>query len=612
MGLDTKKILETPTKIFRQKYKEMEANYNKESAKKFIDWVKTQTLEVFMDNFIDITKESYYGTELTSFLISNCPMLFMGDYYNMIDMRFYLNRFIADNKSKVPDYQLEQYMDLHETINNEINNNYWSLNTMKLGSNTFSGDGIRSKTYDKIVRDFKISSLYEDKEEDCNIYTEYNKTLISIMNNIVPVVNNGMDVYRDKEGLDFINDAIHGVSKIVILLSNLKLYGGRYDEPFKTYPGLLEAFGCFRDFVNFIDSEHCTYAKNVFLTYLNRIFLDKRIRLNMDMFCEKKRCFYDPITTYVINSLDKRSLVTTIDSMKSVECREAEYIENVIHGSRFNAVNDIMFNALEDARSNEYIEEKEYIESEVMSLYRGDFELLLESYTYDLTFRNCDYPTLDDSISSYKEAFDFLLEKTNYEYFSEDESSSDDAVKKLETSGKHDKPKQSLTKKIQNKAMDAEAKQAQKRAKRKEAAGNIAGAAKAVSNIPKNIVDDIKAIGKKIDDKDDERRKKFMAKPGFRKHIFKTLKLALLYGSAAHCKLSLVPVVALIRHFSKEKDARIWNELQRELDTEIKIAEEKINDANTNGDQKAKYELMRIKEKLEQEKDRVKLNSKYI
>ena len=68
----------------------------------------------------------------------------------------------------------------------------------------------------------------------------------------------------------------------------------------------------------------------------------------------------------------------------------------------------------------------------------------------------------------------------------------------------------------------------------------------------------------------------------------------------------------MLHHCSKIKDKRIRNELARELENEIHICEEKINDANSAGDNKSKYELMRIKDKLEAEKIRVRVNSNYM
>ena len=128
-------------------------------------------------------------------------------------------------------------------------------------------------------------------------------------------------------------------------------------------------------------------------------------------------------------------------------------------------------------------------------------------------------------------------------------------------------------------------------------------------------MDTLKSIKKQIrtlDEADDERRKNYMTEPGFRKKAFRNLKLAILYGSAANVKLSLVPVVALARHYSKMKDRRMQNELAREIGTEIKVCEEKISDANAAGDTKEKYRLMRIKDQLDAELVRVKTNSKYV
>ena len=93
---------------------------------------------------------------------------------------------------------------------------------------------------------------------------------------------------------------------------------------------------------------------------------------------------------------------------------------------------------------------------------------------------------------------------------------------------------------------------------------------------------------------------------------YMNLKLALMYGAVASYKITMLPVLMILRHFSKTKDVRIRRELARELDTEIKICDEKISDANAAGDQKEKYRLMRIKSQLEQEALRVKSNSRLI
>lgn len=179
------------------------------------------------------------------------------------------------------------------------------------------------------------------------------------------------------------------------------------------------------------------------------------------------------------------------------------------------------------------------------------------------------------------------------------------------SSGKLEEPSENrVATKIQNKALDLDNKVKQKMASGKETTTAVKNAVKAVSKVPENFSKSIQAQVKQWDEMDDNRRKEYMIKPGFRKGIFRKVKLALLYGSISHIKLSLIPLTWLIRHFSKQKDIRIRKELEFELSTEIKVCEEKINDAQQSGDTEAKYQLIRIKEQLERERIRVKTNSK--
>ena len=130
--------------------------------------------------------------------------------------------------------------------------------------------------------------------------------------------------------------------------------------------------------------------------------------------------------------------------------------------------------------------------------------------------------------------------------------------------------------------------------------------------IPSNILDNIKGVRDSFDKADDNRKKEYMMKPGFRKKWFRTLRTAATYGLAAQVSAMLIPITWLCGRISKEKNKRIRIELSSELETEIKVCEEKINDANAAGDQKQKYELMRLRDKLELERNRVLSNSKYI
>ena len=202
-------------------------------------------------------------------------------------------------------------------------------------------------------------------------------------------------------------------------------------------------------------------------------------------------------------------------------------------------------------------------------------------------------------------------------YMTESDDVSDEDIEELdkevheEILGKKPESK-NLATKVQHNAMDKEAKWYQKQAKRQQKKAETGNAIRAVAAVPNNIVNSIKDQVHQIDKLDDERRKRHMTEPGFRKKAFRNLKLAILYGSAATVKLSLIPIVAVCRHFSKEKDERIRNELVRNIQTEIRVCEEKISDANSKGDEKEKYRLMRIKDKLDAEMIRVKTNSKYV
>lgn len=174
------------------------------------------------------------------------------------------------------------------------------------------------------------------------------------------------------------------------------------------------------------------------------------------------------------------------------------------------------------------------------------------------------------------------------------------------------KPKHGIIQKVQNGAMDLHAKTRAGAAGIKRLGTDIKNAGKAVLKIPSNILDNIKGVRDSFDKADDNRRKEYMMKPGFRKKWFRTLRTAATYGLAAQVSAMLIPITWLCGRISKEKNKRIRIELSSELETEIKVCEEKINDANAAGDQRQKYELMRLRDKLELERNRVLSNSKYI
>lgn len=172
--------------------------------------------------------------------------------------------------------------------------------------------------------------------------------------------------------------------------------------------------------------------------------------------------------------------------------------------------------------------------------------------------------------------------------------------------------KKNIFQRIQNKAIDRNVKFKKKVANSSRRAVDARNAAKATASIPKSITSSIRKTVDDWDEMDDNRRKEYMIKPGFRKKYFKALKLCIVHYGAFSINPVLNIVLFICRRGSKSKDERIKNELIRELKAEIHVTEEKIEDAKSNGDNKQKYQLMRIKEKLTAEVVRIEANTKYV
>ena len=290
-----------------------------------------------------------------------------------------------------------------------------------------------------------------------------------------------------------------------------------------------------------------------------------------------------------LNGLMNESVIDHLNKMREVDIDEEYFPESVEFavGHLFDG-----FMSMESSEGS-----KEYFESIDSDVYDKVIDFMMYEYTHlaETDVNILGYESVIDETMTYDDAMRFLTEKKDTSY-----QSIANAMPK------------SVTTSIQVKAMDKEVEHYKKKAERNQKGMKIKSAVKAVTAIPENIMNGIKNTIAEWDKADDDRRKKFIVKPGFRKKIFQNMKLAIMYGATATVNLLWVPFLAIIRHFSKMKDRRIRNELIREVETEIKICDEKINDANSNNDTDKKYKLMRIKAKLEEELLRIKSNSKYI
>lgn len=181
-----------------------------------------------------------------------------------------------------------------------------------------------------------------------------------------------------------------------------------------------------------------------------------------------------------------------------------------------------------------------------------------------------------------------------------------------------EKPKESLTRKIQNKAIDTDVKMQKGMSNAQQGMKELKNAAKAVARIPGNIIDGIKGKLEEWNKLDEDKRKEKMLQPGYRNDIHKRIMKLIKYGAAWKFLGPLLSIKAwfiskvykaTIGKSLEKRDIRLRNELVAELDAEIEITNEKIQDAGSTGDQKQKYQLMRIKKKLEAERVRVQTNS---
>lgn len=166
--------------------------------------------------------------------------------------------------------------------------------------------------------------------------------------------------------------------------------------------------------------------------------------------------------------------------------------------------------------------------------------------------------------------------------------------------------------KMSNKAIDADVKYQKAKASGKKIKDDVANVAKAGAKIPVDVLNTVKSAINDLDNMDDNRRKDYMLKPGFRKKYWKVLRLAITHGLffAINPVLNIITIIAT--KISNKKDERIRTEFINEIEAEIEICEKKIEDASMESNKSDKYKLMRIRKRLQQQLLRVKFNSEKV
>ena len=594
--VNKEKILNAnPLKRLLIGYEKLKENFTKEAAYSYMSLYKDQPLSFLLENSELIFKEPYYGYDFYKTLMEGENVEY--PLFHQYDIeKGKVQNYLDQNKEKMSIKQAEMYEDLLSCLKDQEE----KFKNCKTVCGYLQGE------YPQLNAD--IPELCDDLYDYNKCCTRGERDIVSrkIKDKMCNIPNSAYNLYAP-----FVNRATHDPSLIarsdIEEIKDASVFRG---ENYK--------------------SEFESYIESVFL--VSKLFDDA-------VYEESVREVPNVTIRSIFTGYHKESAREQINNIVTEHVSQME----TFYASPKASVNKIFNDVLDDAiYEEEFREAKEYC----LGLQKIAYDKLSDIILYEYL----DTTDLESPVSSYsffsenttvEEAMQMIIEKVNeineeLSYISEeedndldkelekyekefDEKNKDDDkntdksdVEKYEPK-KVDAPKpKNLSNKIQFKAQDAEVKQMKKMGEKELKGQERKNALKAVAQLPKNIIDNIKKQIHKVDEKDDERRIKYMTEPGFRKKAFRNLKLAIMYGSAAQIKLAFVPITALTRHFSKEKDRRIRNELLNKLETEIKICDEKINDANSEGDKNEKYQLMRIKAKLERERLRVRTNSRYI
>ena len=570
MSIDIERIINgTPDKRIVNAYNTLKNDYTEENAGRYKEVYSNEPISSILDNAEIIFSEPYFGTDFFIKLVEANSCIWFTRYEDIYNK---ISNFYDTYISKMNGVQKEKLAILQDTMHRRL---------------IESGNVINYAYY---IRD-----------------------------NIGDIESDLLDAVSEEKTMVVEDTIIENIDNIIVLFTYLPYVANVFHPETldKIAEHLLEACDINNDFDN---DTWSTYIECVIMA--NKLSKDKgwleavHNNINNRSLRQLLREFINTDLNEVISNMNIKR-VKSVPHHVSIESAIDDQLLNMEFGDMNFEENSITKKGFEDYTRIAFEKTSEHIGIEYS--YTNNTESTIEGYS--LFRENC---SLDDAytyISAFVEA-----EETNFEVDNKDnrdylastakspktkESNSGSSRDYVATNSKAPKAK-NVVNSIQYKAMDAEAKQMALFGKVARTGQDVVNAGKAVMALPMNVVKEIKKVSDDLDKADDNRRKAFMTDPGFRKKSFHNLKMAIMYGTAVQINLALLPILLIIRHFSKDKDIRIRNELIREIETEIKVCEEKITDASSAGDNKEKYRLIRIKEKLLAELARVKSNSKYV
>lgn len=570
MSIDIERIINgTPDKRIVNAYNTLKNDYTEENAGRYKEVYSNESISSILDNAEIIFSEPFYGTDFFINLAKANDCIWFSRFEEIYEK---ISSFYDNYATRMNEVQKERLANLQDIM------------------------------HEKVITSRNIIN-----------YAYY------IRDNIGDIEFRLLD-YISHENINAIEDTImDNLDNVIVLFTYLPYVANVFHPETldKIAEHLLVACDINSDFDNEMWS---TYIECVIMA--NKLSKDKNwletfhTNINNRSLRQLLREFINTDLNEVISNMNIKR-VKSVPHHVSIESAIDDQLLNMEFGDMNFEENSITKKGFEDYTRIAFEKTSEHIGIEYS--YTNNTESTIEGYSL---FREA--CSLDDAytyISAFTEA-----EETNFEVDNKDnrdylastakssktkESNSGSSRDYVATNSKAPKAK-NVANSIQYKAMDAEAKQMALFGKVARTGQDVVNAGKAVMALPMNVVKEIKKVSDDLDKADDNKRKAFMTDPGFRKKSFHNLKMAIMYGTAVQINLALLPILLIIRHFSKDKDIRIRNELIREIETEIKVCEEKITDASSAGDNKEKYRLIRIKEKLLAELARVKSNSKYV
>lgn len=608
MELDRKAIINgTSSKVIRNAYEALMNNFTKSSAFEFYNIYSTCDLSDILDNSRFIFCEPYRGLRYYRNIMETAPIC------RILDEQNKFHQYFEEFKTKMPAEQLENYTEVDNYMKSLVERYESVISLITLLQN--DKDTIDNETY----------------EDDCRIIT----TLYNLLDSLRAITD------IEDEQYEYI---IEKMSFLLLQINNLCFLPDIINIFCWYFELSVSLFRYIKDI--YIDEPENLedYCRDVYI-----INILKRLMINKEMSYKISCIRHDQL------KLRLMEIAYTPEEMLLNKLKEKVISEDeIVYSGTENAVNDLFFGA--DVDETIKADDNQEMKEKVVAIESAILEITSDFLTYDIMTEdsnqdiNSEYSLLgyynESEGSNYStflrkdDVLDILMDKINYlkeegidfndkknkpsvtikNKKDDDDEDNDRKDKKInekedypkDKNGKPIKPKMSLNRKIQEKALDADIKAKKKGAKFAKFKQETKNTLKAIGKIPANILNACKKLIIDWDKMDDKRRKDYISKPGNRKKVFKSTRIALTYYVTAITAPLLTIVYFIVRCFSKEKDIRIRNELLHELDTEIKICDEKINDAASAGETKKKYELMRIKEKLEAEYVRVKTNSSYI